>query len=138
MALYCLFVIHKSLRSNTNLGIIDNHSHYEFDMNAPLMTSLNHDNCSVASSTRALSHCDKYEPLIITELQQHNVFGKQEATVTNRLKELGFLPGAALEIIGFGLLGRDPIAVRINGTKFALRKAEASKVMVQAANQFHV
>ena len=36
--------------------------------------------------------------------------------VTQRLKELGFLPGAKLRVIGFGLFGRDPILVHINGT----------------------
>jgi ferrous iron transport protein A len=49
--------------------------------------------------------------------------------VTLRLKELGFLPGAMLQVIGFGLFGADPIAVRINGTKFGLRRAEAEKVL---------
>lgn len=102
------------------------------------MTSLNIDHYTVASLALPLSQCAKYQSLVITELQQHSVFGKQEATVTNRLKELGFLPGTPLEIIGFGLLGRDPIAVRINGTKFALRKAEASKILVQPVSTLHV
>lgn len=57
------------------------------------------------------------------------LFGDMDDQVTLRLKELGFLPGAILQVIGFGLFGADPIAVRINGTKFGLRRAEAEKVL---------
>jgi len=106
-------------------------------MNAPTFLS----SLSIDQSTATavpLSQCGKYQSLMITEIQQKAVFGAQEATVTNRLKELGFLPGAHLEVIGFGLLGRDPIAVRINGTKFALRKAEASKILVLPSQTLHV
>ena len=67
----------------------------------------------------------------IVDLQAQPLFGAQDERVSLRLKELGFLPGVVLKIIGFGLLGRDPVAVEINGTKFALRRAEASKVQVE-------
>ena len=56
-------------------------------------------------------------------------FGAREDQVTQRLKELGFLPGARLKVIGFGLFGKDPIAVQINGTKFGLRRREAEKIL---------
>lgn len=48
-----------------------------------------------------------------------------------RLKELGFLPGATLQVIGHGPFGADPVAVRINGTKFGLRRAEAERVITE-------
>jgi ferrous iron transport protein A len=58
-------------------------------------------------------------------------FGAQDEYVSLRLTELGFLPGCRLRVIGYGFLGRDPIAVQINGTKFALRGAEAAKILVE-------
>lgn len=65
----------------------------------------------------------------IVEVVSHAVFGEMDDQVTLRLKELGFLPGAVLQVIGFGLFGADPVAVRINGTKFGLRRAEAEKIL---------
>jgi Fe2+ transport system protein FeoA len=64
-------------------------------------------------------------------LQAQSLFGAQDERVTLRLKELGFLPGALLKVIGFGLMGSDPLAVQVNGTKFALRRAEAAKIRVE-------
>jgi ferrous iron transport protein A len=64
----------------------------------------------------------------IEAIDAHDTFGGNDAQVSQRLKELGFLPGARLRVIGFGLFGHDPIAVHINGTKFALRRAEARKI----------
>jgi len=67
----------------------------------------------------------------IVQLEALSTFGANDDAVTQRLKELGFLPGARLKVIGFGLFGASPIAVQINGTKFALRTAEASKIFVE-------
>lgn len=79
----------------------------------------------------SLDLCQKGDQLRIVGLQSQPRFGAQDEQVTLRLKELGFLPGSRLGVIGFGLLGRDPLAVQVNGTKFALRRAEASKILVE-------
>jgi ferrous iron transport protein A len=47
-----------------------------------------------------------------------------------RLAELGFLPGETVRIVARGLLGREPIAVRIGTGTFALRRFEAACVRV--------
>jgi ferrous iron transport protein A len=47
-----------------------------------------------------------------------------------RLLEIGFLEGAAVEVLHEGPLCRDPIAVRLNGTTVALRRREAMAVLV--------
>jgi ferrous iron transport protein A len=78
-----------------------------------------------------LDQCDKGQSLRIVDLLAQPRFGAQDEQVTLRLKELGFLPGNRLTVIGFGLMGRDPLAVQVNGTKFALRRAEASKILVE-------
>ncbi len=84
-----------------------------------------------------LDECRKGAQVRIIDLQQQPLFGTQDERVTLRLKELGFLPGAQLKIIGFGLLGSDPLAVQVNGTKFALRRAEAAKIRVELISGSH-
>ena len=48
-----------------------------------------------------------------------------------RLLELGFVDGAAVEILHQGLFGRDPIAVRVADTTIALRRREAMAIAVE-------
>lgn len=81
--------------------------------------------------TLRLDQCRKGATVRVTGLISQPLFGTQDERVTLRLKELGFLPGAPLKVIGFGLLGSDPLAVQVNGTKFALRRAEAAKICVE-------
>ena len=78
-----------------------------------------------------LDQCRKGAQLRVTQVLPQPLFGTQDERVSLRLKELGFLPGAVLKVIGFGLMGSDPLAVQVNGTKFALRRAEAAKIAVE-------
>ncbi|MBL7950805.1 MAG: ferrous iron transport protein A [Flavobacteriales bacterium] len=48
-----------------------------------------------------------------------------------RLVELGFVPGERLRIVAEGIAGRDPLAVRVGHTTFALRRYEASFILVE-------
>lgn len=79
----------------------------------------------------ALTRYAKGSKLVVKSITSQPLFGPQDEKVSLRLKELGFLPGAQVEIIGFGLFGADPLAVKVNGTKFALRRAEAEKIGVE-------
>ena len=56
--------------------------------------------------------------------------GMTAVELEQRLLDLGFLEGAAVEVVHEGPLGRDPIAVRINDTTIALRRREAMAVFV--------
>ncbi|MGH8232023.1 MAG: FeoA family protein [Steroidobacteraceae bacterium] len=56
-----------------------------------------------------------------------------DAGIVRRLMELGFIPGESIEIIQELRPGGDPIAVRIGGSIFALRRREAQAVMVRLA-----
>ena len=47
-----------------------------------------------------------------------------------RLLEIGFVEGEPVRVIAQGHPGREPIAVRIGGTTFALRRFEAEQVLV--------
>jgi Fe2+ transport system protein FeoA len=48
-----------------------------------------------------------------------------------RLRDLGFVAGARCEVLARMWLGGDPLVVRIGGSTFALRHAEAAAVRVQ-------
>lgn len=48
-----------------------------------------------------------------------------------RLLEIGFVEGARFEVLHEGPLGRDPIAVRIDDTRIAVRRRDAMAVMVK-------
>ena len=54
-----------------------------------------------------------------------------QSTVSRRLLELGFVHGEPFEILEEIWPGGDPIAVRLGNTTFALRRKEASAVIVQ-------
>lgn len=87
---------------------------------------------SSASAVEQLSldNCNKGQQVMLTSLGANTAFGALDDAVTARMKALGFMPGVRLTVIGYGLFGRDPLAVQINGTKFALRRAEAKKLLV--------
>jgi ferrous iron transport protein A len=78
-----------------------------------------------------LLECAKGAKVRVTGVLDQPLFGEHDARVSLRLKELGFLPGVLIEVIGFGLLRADPLAVKVNGTKFALRRTEAAKIGVE-------
>ena len=50
-----------------------------------------------------------------------------------RLEELGFVEGEPVEVLRRGPGGREPIAVRIGDTLFALRRVEAQCIEVTGA-----
>ena len=53
------------------------------------------------------------------------------ADLVQRLLEIGFVEGEPLRVVAHGHPGREPVAVRIGGTTFALRRFEAEHVLVQ-------
>ena len=52
--------------------------------------------------------------------------------VARRLRHLGFVNGEPVRLVGRGPVGADPLLVQIGYTRFALRRAEASRVIVEA------
>jgi ferrous iron transport protein A len=55
------------------------------------------------------------------------------AELERRLLEIGFVEDAVIEIVHEGLLGRDPIAIRVNEMTVALRRREANAILVEPA-----
>ena len=48
-----------------------------------------------------------------------------------RLLELGFVEGAEVEVLQEGLFGRDPIALRLDDMRVAIRRREAAAIQVR-------
>ena len=48
----------------------------------------------------------------------------------SRLIELGFVEGARVEVLHEGVIGRDPIAVRVENVTIAVRRREAMAIIV--------
>jgi ferrous iron transport protein A len=102
-------------------------------------------NLDAAQSTVALSALPKGARGVVVAVRDDGAALGDEtgSTIVMRLIELGFVPGESFEVIGehfpfyalvlraFGWARKgDPIAVRIGGSCFALRRREAGAVMV--------
>jgi len=62
---------------------------------------------------------------------------KEARELALRLLEIGFMEGEPVRVIAHGHPGREPIAVRVGGTTFALRRFEAEQVLVTVESQKH-
>jgi ferrous iron transport protein A len=56
--------------------------------------------------------------------------GVEAAELERRLLEMGFVEGAQVQVLHEGLIGRDPIAVRLDDMRVALRRREAAAILV--------
>lgn len=52
--------------------------------------------------------------------------------IAQRLRDLGFVAGEPVRVVAVGPVGADPLLIQIGSTRFALRRAEAARVMVQS------
>ena len=52
-------------------------------------------------------------------------------SIAQRLRSLGFVPGERVRLQTWGPLGREPLLIQIGSTRFALRHAEADRVVVE-------
>lgn len=59
-----------------------------------------------------------------------NDCGLAAEELERRLIELGFVEGATVEILHEGIIGHDPIAVRVDSATVALRRREAMSILV--------
>lgn len=91
-----------------------------------------HHDAELDTASRPLTTLKKGTHARIVQVYELTEFGQNNLSVSQRLKELGFLPGTVIRVLGFGFgfLNNAPIAIGINGTKFALRPAEAKKILV--------
>jgi len=80
-----------------------------------------------------LAELRRGESAVVTGLAASKVLEERSedaAALLTRLRDLGFVTGARCEIVARMWLGGDPLVIRIGGSTFALRRAEAAAVRV--------
>ncbi|MGY1459030.1 MULTISPECIES: FeoA family protein [unclassified Luteimonas] len=55
--------------------------------------------------------------------------------IARRLRDLGFVAGEEVRITATGPLGAEPLLVQVGYTRFALRRAEAARVVLADIEQ---
>ncbi len=77
----------------------------------------------------SLVEVGKNQIALIDSIVDNANFGDSDKLVSQRLKDLGFLPNTTLRIIAKGLFGRPPYAVQLSsGVQFSLRVDELKKI----------
>jgi ferrous iron transport protein A len=83
----------------------------------------------MTGSSLTLDDATPLAPMVVTGVQQSDAAPEWFRWLT----DIGFVPGEPVMLLRRGLLGGDPLVVRIGVSTFALRRAEASCVRVAAA-----
>jgi len=50
--------------------------------------------------------------------------------IARRIRDFGFSPGEVVRMVALGPFGMEPMLVQVGFTRFALRRAEAARVLV--------
>jgi ferrous iron transport protein A len=82
------------------------------------------------SDTRKLSHARQGDRGVIVQVGDHGLHDEHAMELVRRLLELGFVEGARVELLHEGLFGRDPIAMKVDDMRVALRRHEAASLTV--------
>lgn len=56
---------------------------------------------------------------------------READVIARRLQDIGFVPGETVKVITCAPWGGDPLLVQVGTTRFALRKAEAERIMLR-------
>jgi ferrous iron transport protein A len=83
-----------------------------------------------AASEPTISLCELERSVAATVAAIGSPESGQNPELVLRLIEIGFVPGEILRVIAHGQPGCEPIAVRLGGTTFALRRLEADYIRV--------
>lgn len=73
-----------------------------------------------------LSDLPHHQTAFVTEVTH----SENTHALSQRLKDIGFVPGEPVAVVGRAPWGGDPVLVKVGGTRFALRKNEAKLVRV--------
>lgn len=83
------------------------------------------------TETIKLSQARRGDRGIIVQVGAHCHHQHEAVELERRLLELGFVEGAHVELLHEGLFGRDPIAMKVDDMRVALRRHEAESLMIQ-------
>ena len=102
------------------------------DLAAPFVASPTAPQLAVGLDTLSVADLAAHLVATITGLAEPD--GRAKSTgVAARLAELGFIVGETVSVLHRGPGGREPIAVQVGDTVFALRRLEASCIRVSPA-----
>ena len=65
-------------------------------------------------------------------------FDEKDTELSTRLREIGFAEGDNVTPLHFGLFGKNPISVRVNGALIALRRQDAQAIQLTKADESSV
>lgn len=86
---------------------------------------------SCMSDEIPLSQARRGDRGVIVKVGAHGHHLEHEVELERRLLELGFVEGAHVELLHEGLFGRDPIAMKVDDMRVALRRREAASLIVR-------
>lgn len=86
---------------------------------------------SVMSDTLKLSQARQGDRGVIVRVGDSAGHDDHAMELERRLLELGFVEGARVELLHEGLFGRDPIAMKVDDMRVALRRNEAASLTVR-------
>ena len=70
---------------------------------------------------------------VIVSVGTHCHHQAEDVELERRLLELGLVEGANVELIHEGLFGRDPMALKVDDMRVALRRKEAASLGIELA-----
>jgi ferrous iron transport protein A len=80
----------------------------------------------MVSSSFGLHELQVGEAAILVEVEI-----RSNESLKRRLDDLGFIPGSQIEVLHEAPWFRDPIVVKVNGMRLAIRRSEASRIRVR-------
>ena len=83
------------------------------------------------SDTIRLSQARRGDRGVIVQVGDHRHHDEHALELERRLLELGFVEGARVELLHEGLFGRNPIALKVEDMRVALRRHEAASLTVR-------
>ncbi|WP_254789555.1 FeoA family protein [Variovorax sp. OV329] len=89
----------------------------------------------VAAAALSLDQFPSHQWATVLDVQRPESAEDRELAL--RLIEIGFVPGEAVRIVASGVPGREPLAVRLGHTTFALRRHEAALIRVVPGAEHH-
>jgi len=112
-----------------------NPSHLHPELRNPILPLVNSPQAS-PDSVISLAQLRQGDAAVVSGLADAATLDNDKAgsaTLLARLRDLGFIAGARCEVMARMWQGGDPMVVRVGGSTFALRRAEAAAVRVSRA-----
>ncbi len=81
------------------------------------------------TDTLKLSQARRGDRGVIVQVGAHSHHQDDAVELERRLLELGFVEGAHVELLHEGLFGHDPIALKVDDMRVALRRHEAESLV---------